>query len=200
MPAGEGAAVSLPAHLGYPALALLVGGESLGLLLPGETAILTAGVLAREGQLEIGLVLPIAAAAAIAGDAIGYVLGRRGGRLFLVMRGPLRERRVRLIEQGERFFARRGAPAVFLGRWLVFARVTVPWLAGASRMPPRKFFLYNALGGTSWAATVALAGYALGLAAGVIFASTTLVLLALAVVLGLRAAWRRWRGGAVRRP
>jgi membrane-associated protein len=192
--------VSLPAHLGYLALALLVGGESLGLVLPGETAILTAGVLARDGRLEIGLVLPIAAAAAIVGDGIGYMLGRRGVRLLLVMRGPFLERRARLVEDGERFFARHGAPAVFFGRWVVFARVTVPWLAGASRMPPGRFFFYNALGGTSWSATVALTGYALGLAAGVIFASTTVVLLALLLVLALRTAWRRWRGGAARRP
>jgi undecaprenyl-diphosphatase len=192
--------VSLPSHLGYLALALIVGGESLGLLLPGETAILTAGVLARSGRLELGLVLPIAATAAIAGDGIGYTLGRRGVRTLLVLNGPLRERRVRLVEQGERFFERHGGPAVFLGRWLVFARVTVPWLAGASRMPPRRFFLYNSLGGISWSATVALAGYALGLAAGAIFASTTVVLLALLLALALRAAWRRRGAGAVRRP
>jgi membrane protein DedA with SNARE-associated domain len=128
------------------------------------------------------------------------MLGRRGVRTLLVRNGPLRERRVRLVEQGERFFARHGGPAVFLGRWLVFARVTVPWLAGASRMPPRRFFLYNALGGISWSATVALAGYGLGLAAGAIFASTTVALLALLLALALRAAWRRRGDGAVRRP
>ena len=200
IPADDGATVSLPSHLGYLGLALIVGGESLGLLLPGETAILTAGVLARSGRLELGLVLPIAAAAAIAGDGIGYMLGRRGVRTLLVLNGPLRERRVRLVEQGERFFERHGGPAVFLGRWLVFARVTVPWLAGASRMPPRRFFLYNSLGGISWSATVALAGYALGLAAGAIFASTTVALLALLLALALRAAWRRRGDGAVSRP
>ena len=200
IPADDGATVSLPSHLGYLALALIVGGESLGLLLPGETAILTAGVLARSGRLELGLVLPIAAAAAIAGDGIGYMLGRRGVRTLLVLNGPLRERRVRLVEQGERFFERHGGPAVFLGRWLVFARVTVPWLAGASRMPPRRFFLYNSLGGISWSATVALAGYALGLAAGAIFASTSVALLALLLALALRAAWRRRGDGAVSRP
>jgi undecaprenyl-diphosphatase len=186
--------VNLPAHLGYLALALLVGGESLGLLLPGETAILTAGALARSGRLEIEVVLLVAAAAAVTGDGIGYLLGRRGVRMLLVMRGPIREPRARLVERGEGFFARYGRRAVFLGRWLVFARVTVPWLAGASRMPPRAFFLYNALGGITWSATVALAGYGLGAAAGAIFASTTVATLAVLLGLALTASWRRRRG------
>jgi undecaprenyl-diphosphatase len=191
--AGDGGAVNLPGHLGYLALALLVGGESLGLLLPGETAILTAGALARSGGLEIGVVLPIAAAAAIAGDGIGYLLGRRGVRMLLVMRGPLREHRARLVDRGEGFFARYGGRAVFLGRWLVFARVTVPWLAGASRMPPRAFLFFNALGGVTWSVTVALAGYGLGAAAGAVFAATTVAGLVVLVVLGMTAARRRHR-------
>lgn len=186
--------MDVPAHLGYFALALLVGSESLGLFLPGETAILAAGVLARSGRLEIALVLPVAAAAAIAGDAIGYLLGRRGVRMLLVMPGPLREHRQRLGERGEGFFGRYGARAVFLGRWLAFARVTVPWLAGASRMPARVFLVFNALGGLSWSATVALAGYALGAAAAAIFTAITVASVAALAALGLRAAWRRRHG------
>lgn len=183
--------MDLPGHLGYLGLALLVGGESLGLVLPGETAILAAGVLARSGRLDIEVVLPVAAASAIAGDGIGYRLGRRGARMLLVMRGPLRERRARLAERGEDFFARYGGRAVFLGRWLAFARVTGPWLAGASRMPARTFLLFNALGGGTWSATVALAGFTLGAAAGAIFASTTVASLVVLVVLALTAARRR---------
>jgi membrane-associated protein len=186
--------VSVPSNLGYLALAVLVGGESLGLLLPGETAILTAGVLARSGSLDLFLVLPIAACAAIVGDGIGFLLGRRGLRMFLVMRGPWRARRARFVERGEDFFARHGPPAVFFGRWVVFARVTIPWLAGASGMPPRRFFLYNVLGGSTWSITVALAGYAFGLAAGAVFTGVTVAVLALLLVLALRAAWRRGTG------
>jgi membrane-associated protein len=191
--------VSVPSNLGYVALALLVGGESLGLLLPGETAILTAGALAHSGRLDLALVLAVAACAAIVGDGIGYLLGRRGVRLLLVMRGPLQERRARFAERGERFFARHGPAAVFVGRWVVFARVTVPWLAGASGMPARKFFPYNALGGISWSATVAVAGYAFGLAAAAVFTSATVAVVVLLLVLALRAAWRRRRSGGMRR-
>jgi membrane-associated protein len=191
--AGDPTAVNLPGHLGYLALALLVGGESLGLLVPGETAILTAGVLARTGRLDIGVVLPVAAAAAIAGDGIGYLLGRRGVRTLLLIRGPLHEHRARLAERSEVFFARYGAPAVFIGRWVAFARVTVPWLAGASRMPPRTFFSYNVLGGISWSATVALAGYFIGAAAAAIFTAATIVALTVLLALGVRAVRQRRR-------
>jgi membrane-associated protein len=146
-------------------------------VVPGETAILAAGVLARDGHLAIALVIPIAAIAAIAGDNVGYMLGRRGARQLLLRgRGPLRRQRARVVREGERFFNRYGGRSVFMARWLVVARMTAPWLAGASRMPVRSFFVWNALGGIAWSATVALAGYAIGAAAGVIFTSTTAVL------------------------
>jgi membrane-associated protein len=183
--------LTLPAHLGYAAVALLVGAESLGILVPGETAILVAGVLARQGRLDLAAVLAIAAAAAIAGDNIAYALARRGARGLLVRRGPLLRQRLGLVREGERFFARYGGRSVALGRWVAFARVTVPWLAGASGMPPRRFVLWNALGGITWSASVGLAGYALGEVASAIFTSLTAVVLVAALAVALRAAWRR---------
>ncbi len=185
--------MSVPSHLGYLALALLVGGESLGLLVPGETALLAAGVLAREGGLEIGLALALAAVAAIAGDNVAYLLGRRGGQLLLLAHGPLRDRRRRMLDAGERFFESHGRRAVFLGRWVAVARVTVPWLAGTSRMPWRAFLVWNVLGGATWVATVALAGYAFGAGASAVFASTSFVLLAALALAGMVAAWRSRR-------
>ena len=193
--------MELSTNVGYPALALLVGGESLGLILPGETAILAAGALARDGHLQIALVIPIAAVAAILGDNIGYLLGRRGARqLLLLRRGPLKDHRARLVSEGEHFFNRYGGRSVFLARWVVVARVTAPWLAGASRMPVRSFFVWNALGGITWSASVALAGYVLGAAASAIFASATVILILVLLSAGLRAAWRRRRGARSERP
>ena len=193
--------MELSTNVGYPALALVVGGESLGLILPGETAILAAGALARDGHLQIALVIPIAAVAAILGDNIGYLLGRRGARqLLLLRRGPLKDHRARLVSEGERFFNRYGGRSVFLARWVVVARVTAPWLAGASRMPVRSFFVWNALGGITWSASVALAGYVLGAAASAIFASATVILILILLSAGLRAAWRRRRGARSERP
>jgi undecaprenyl-diphosphatase len=124
------ALLALPRHLGYLALAALIGGESLGLPLPGESALVAAAELAHQGRLQLGAVLATAAAAAILGDNLGYLLGRRGGRRLLDGRGPLRERRRRLLQRGERFFARHGAKAVFLGRWIAGLRASAAWLAG----------------------------------------------------------------------
>ena len=184
--------MALPAHLGYVGLALLVSGESLGLFLPGEATLLAAGVLAREGSLEIALVILVAAVAAIVGDNVGFVLGRRGGRHLLLRKGPFLAPRVALLRRGEDFFDRHGGSSVFLARWIAVARVTAPWLAGAGRMPPRRFLLWNALGGITWSAAVGLAGYVIGAAANALLPAET-VLLVLLVAAGALAAVGRHR-------
>jgi len=152
-------------HVGYLLLVVLVGGESMGLLLPGETVLIAAAVLAHGGSLQIPVVIALAAASAIVGDNIGYALGRSGARSLLLMAGPFRARRTTLLARAEAFFARHGRQAVFIGRWVPFLRITAGWLAGTSRMPWPTFALWNAAGCVSWAVSVGLAGYALGAAA-----------------------------------
>lgn len=152
-------------HIGYALLILLVGGESMGLLVPGETALIAAAVLAHGGTLQIPVVIAAAAVSAIVGDNIGYALGRSGARSLLLVGGPFSARRADLLARGETFFARHGAKTVFFGRWIPVLRITAAWLAGASRMPWRTFVLWNTAGCISWAVTIGLAGYALGAAA-----------------------------------
>jgi membrane protein DedA with SNARE-associated domain len=89
--------------------------ESAGAPLPGETALLTAAVLAAQGHLSLPLVVVVAAAAAIVGDNIGYVIGRSGLRRLLARPGWFQRRHARLLEEGEVFFARNGSAAVFFG-------------------------------------------------------------------------------------
>jgi len=185
----------VPANLGYVGLGVLVGIESMGVPSPGETALVIAAVLASRGKLDIVTVILVAAAAAIIGDNLGYLIGRRGGRRLLTRRGPLHARRLQLIEYGDRFFARHGAKAVFFGRWMALVRVTAAWMAGANRMPPRRFFVYNALGGISWAASVALVAYWLGAAGGHILATIgTAGAIAFGLVVVLGFLWLRRRG------
>jgi undecaprenyl-diphosphatase len=156
------AIVTVPATVGYPLLFVLVGAESAGALVPGETSLILAGALAARGQLSLPLVIAVAAAAAIVGDNTGYLIGRRGLRRLLDRPGRRSARRQRLLARGEAFFARHGSAAVFLGRWLPGLRVVASWLAGANRMPWRRFLLWNALGGGAWASTVGGAAYLLG--------------------------------------
>lgn len=153
-----GAIISATSSLGY-LLPALVGVESLGIPSPGETALILAAGLAAAGKLQIWLVIVIAVAAAIVGDNIGYAIGRKLGREVLEAPGPFAKRRKNLIKVGDRFFDRWGTKAVFLGRWVSFVRVVVAWMAGINEMPFPRFFFWNALGGITWATTVALVVY-----------------------------------------
>ncbi|MFI4993195.1 MAG: DedA family protein [Solirubrobacterales bacterium] len=147
---------------GYPLLFLLVMGESSGVPIPGETALITAAVLASRGKLSIELVIVLAAAGAIVGDNIGYLIGRKGGRWLLERPGRFHRQRQAVLSTGEPFFERHGPKAVFFGRFLLGLRVWASWLAGATRMHWRSFVLWNALGGISWATAIGLLAYFLG--------------------------------------
>ncbi len=153
-------------HIGYPVLFLLVMAESGGLPVPGETALITGGVLASTGNLSIEAVIALAATAAIVGDNLGYVVGRKGGRWLLERPGAFHRQRLAVLSSGEPFFERHGPKAVFFGRFLLGLRVWASWLAGATRMPWRSFVLWNALGGICWATAIGLLAYFLGHSAG----------------------------------
>src|SRR3954469_507803 len=182
----------IPAHLGYVALGALIGAESAGVPLPGETALITAGVLAQRGDYSIELVIVLAAAAAIVGDNIGYLIGRTGGGAPPERPGPFARPRRVVLARGEPFFDRHGPKAVFLGRWVAWLRITAAWLAGISHMRWPVFLFWNALGGIAWATSVALLAYFVGHAAENIFkigsvGAITVILLSLATYW----LWRR---------
>ncbi|TML98446.1 MAG: DedA family protein [Actinobacteria bacterium] len=181
----------LPASLAYAALAGLVGGESMGVPLPGETALIAAAVLAQQGHLQISAVIAVAAGAAILGDNLGFVLGRRGGRWLLERPGPFEHHRRGLLERGEPFFARHGPKAVFLGRWVTGLRIAAAWLAGINRMRWPVFALWNALGGIAWATTVGVLAYVVGHAAEQLVRRAGLAGLAALAVLAIALSIRR---------
>lgn len=151
---------------GYPLLFVLVMSEASGVPIPGETSLIAAAVLASQGKLEIGLVVPLAAIGAIVGDNIGYVIGRKGGRWLLERPGAFQRQRREVLRVGEPFFETHGPKAVFFGRFILGLRVWASWLAGTTRMPWRSFALWNALGGICWASAVGLVAYFLGHSAG----------------------------------
>jgi membrane protein DedA with SNARE-associated domain len=180
--------LAVPSQLGYPVLFALIFGESAGLPLPGETALLTAGVLAGTGRLSLPLVIAVAIAAAVTGDTLGYWLGRRGGRAVLAhRRGPFAPFRRLALERGERFFERHGAKTVFLGRFVPGVRVVAAVLAGAGAMPWPRFAIYNLSGAFVWAATVASLASLVGPA---VAAAMWITALGAAVVGGLAALLR----------
>jgi membrane protein DedA with SNARE-associated domain len=187
---------SLVHHYGLFILFVLVGAESAGVPLPGETALIAAAVLASRGDLNIAAVIAVAAAAAIVGDNIGYWIGRLGGRKLLTRWGWLERHASRVLPWSERFFRRHGGKTIFLGRFFAVLRVTAAFLAGVSRMHWWQFFLWNAAGGVCWAVLVGLVAYYAGHAAaeainryGLIAGGVVVVLVALGAV-GIHF-WRR---------
>jgi len=133
-----------------------------GLLVPGESLVLASGFFAHRGILQLDAVMAAVGLGAIAGDNIGYLLGARLGRDWLLGKGSRFGLRKKRLTQAESFFQRQGPKAVFIGRFIGFARALVPFVAGASRMPHRKFFLYDALGAILWTVAFVTLGYVLG--------------------------------------
>ena len=175
---------------------LLIAAESAGVPLPGETALVAAGVFAARGHYSIVTVIVVASAAAIIGDNVGYWLGRKLGRGFLQRYGVVKRFSDRVLPRAERFFDKHGGKAIFLARFTAGLRVAGAWIAGFARMPWWRFLLWNAAGGIVWATTVALVAYYFGHAAADAIARYGLIGAAAAavgviiIVLGLHF-WRK---------
>jgi len=150
------------AHYGLLFLFGVVCLESAGLWVPGETALIAAGVYASKGNLSITAVIAVAAAGAVIGDNIGYWLGREGGRRLIERYRWMRRIADRLLPPAERFFARHGGKAVFLARFFGGVRVTGAWMAGITRMSWWRFLFWNAAGGIVWAIAVGLVSFYAG--------------------------------------
>lgn len=151
------------AAYGYFAVVVLVGLESTGLPLPGETTLIAAAVYAgMSHELNIVGVIAAATAGAVIGDNIGYEVGRLVGFPLLVRHGRhirLGERRLKL---GQYLFRRYGGAIVFFGRFVALLRTFAALLAGINRMPWPRFFFFNAAGGLLWSSMFGIGGYVLG--------------------------------------
>jgi membrane protein DedA with SNARE-associated domain len=156
------ALIDVPPNAGYTLVFGLIAIETMGIPVPGETALIAAALLAHDGRLSIELLVALAALAAIIGDNVGFVIGRKGGRRLFELPGPFAERRLAALRIGEPFFEKHGPKAVFLGRWVAGLRIASAWLAGVNGMHWPRFLFWNALGGICWAVTVGLGAYFIG--------------------------------------
>src|SRR5829696_3511475 len=146
----------------YPAVAafaFLETGAFVGLLVPGETAVVVGGVVAAAGDVELVPLIGLVWLAAAAGDVASFVLGRRLGRPFLERHGPRLRVGPERLRQVERFYARHGGSAVLLGRFVGLVRAVSPFVAGASGLGLRRFMPWSLVGTLAWAATFTLVGY-----------------------------------------
>ena len=154
---------TLLGRFGYGAVFSFVGIESLGIPLPGETMLVAAGLYAGlTHRLSILVIITAAAAGAIIGDNIGYLIGHWGGYRLLVRYGHhvrLHEGRIKLARY---LFRRHGAKVVFFGRFVSVLRTYAAFLAGTARMPWARFLVFNAAGGIIWAAVWGAGAYFAG--------------------------------------
>jgi membrane-associated protein len=156
------ALVDIPPNVGYSVVFALIAVETMGIPVPGETALIAAALLAHDGKMSIAPLIAIAAAAAILGDNVGFAVGRKGGRRLFELPGPFHRHRMEALAVGEPFFARHGPKAVFLGRWVAGLRIASAWLAGMNKMHWPRFLFWNALGGICWATSIGLGVYIAG--------------------------------------
>lgn len=151
--------IDLFARYGYAAVFAGVCLENAGLPVPGETVLLAGAALAHFGRLSLPWVVVVATAGAIVGDNVGFLVGRRGGRILAERYGPRVGLTASRLAEFDRFFLRHGPKTVFIARWVTGLRVVGALLAGGSGLPWRTFLVYNATGALAWSVTIAAAGY-----------------------------------------
>jgi membrane-associated protein len=201
----EAALTDLSATLGpwtyllVAGLAFLETGAFVGLIAPGETAIVLGGVVAAQGDVNLAVMLLLAWLAAALGDLLSFALGRRLGRRFLLERGPRLGITPPRLERVEGFFARHGAKAILAGRFVGIVRAVAPFLAGASGMRLRAFVPWSLIGTAAWATTFTLVGFAFNRSFSAAADTLTHGALALAALTAGALAWRAYRR-AGRRP
>ena len=173
----------LIATYGYSAVFALVGIESLGVPLPGETALISAGIYAgHTHHLSVWLIWAVASAAAVIGDSIGFVIGVKGGYRLARRYGPKIHFDEAKLKVGMYAFDRYGVAVVFFGRFVAILRTYRAFLAGTNRMPWRHFLPPTVAAGIIWSAIYAFASYAAGNSLRNASGTVNLVLVAVAVV------------------
>jgi len=142
--------------------AFLESSAFLGLLFPGESIVVIAGVLASQGYLDLGDSIAVISLGAVAGDTVGYGLGRVFGRGYFERHGRLFLIKASHLKKADDYFQRHGGKTIFFGRFIGFFRAMAPFAAGISRMPYGRFLAFNVSGGILWATTFTLLGYFFG--------------------------------------
>jgi membrane protein DedA with SNARE-associated domain len=188
---------SLPGSLVYGLVAALVFGEAalfIGFVLPGETAVLIAGVVASRGHVNVATLCVVVVVAAVVGDSVGYLVGARYGERLMSL--PILRKRKAGIERALDGLRRRGPAYVFVGRFTAFLRAVMPGLAGMSRLRYRRFLVANVAGAIAWGVTYTLLGYFAGHALDKIekysgFVGVGILVVVIAVIVGLYLLHRR---------
>ena len=158
----SGSLTDLLARYGYIFIALFMFIESIGIPIPGESALITAGAVAGSGTLSAYGVFVAALAGNVLGGMFGYWMGVRGGHAIVARFGRLLRINDERLAKAHAFFEKHGPAALIVGRYIAVVRSFLGMIAGVSEMPRRKFLLYNFLGGVIWAGTFTIVGFFFG--------------------------------------
>jgi membrane protein DedA with SNARE-associated domain len=189
------------------ALAFLETGAGIGLIAPGELAVILGGVAAGQGEIELVPLIALVWVCAVAGDALSFMLGRRLGRGFVLIHGHHVKLTPARLEQVERYFARHGGKTIVFGRFIGAVRALSPFIAGASGMSARRFLPATIAAAGLWAAACSVLGYvfwnsldeAVAIARNGSLAIGVLVALAVAGAFGVKWLRRRRTAAHARR-
>lgn len=145
-------------------IAALIFGESgmfIGFFFPGDTLLLSAGVFAGQGKLSLAAIFVVVSLAAIAGDNVGYHIGKRYGRRLFRKPDGLVFRQA-YVQQAEAFYDKYGSKTMLVAHFVPVVRTFAPAVAGVARMKYRQFVIFDAIGDIAWAVIVTLIGYWFG--------------------------------------
>jgi membrane-associated protein len=143
---------------GITSIVFVETGLFVGFFLPGDSLLVTAGILAAAGVLDIRLLIICAAAAAVIGDQTGFLIGRQAGKALTVRYARFRVH----IERAHIFYEKYGSKTIVIARFVPIVRTFVPAVAGAAEMNYQRFVTYNILGGLLWVLSTTLLGYVFG--------------------------------------
>lgn len=190
--------IRLVGLLGMVLIVFAETGLMVGFFLPGDSLLITAGLFAAKGDLDIVWLNLALIAAAIVGDATGYWIGRRAGQALYNRPNSLLFRRDHLVKTHE-FYERHGGKTIVIARFMPIVRTFAPVVAGAANMTYRRFAAYNVIGGIGWVTSMTLAGYYLGRLVPNIDEHIHIVV-AVVIFLSLLPAIVAWLRSRLRRP
>ena len=181
--------------VGYPGLIGIVFAETgllVGFFLPGDSLLFTAGFLASLGVMDVRVLLLTLAVAAVAGDQVGFIIGRKAGEALYRREDSRFFKRKHLIAAHE-FYEKYGGKTIFLARFVPIIRTFAPTVAGAARMDYRKFVFFNVAGGIAWVFSMVGGGFLLGQSFPGLKKHIELVILGIIFVSVLPIVWETWK-------
>ena len=188
--------------VGFYGLILIVFAETgllVGFFLPGDSLLITAGLFAARGDLNIVALVPALIAAAIVGNGTGYAIGKRTGRALYSRPDSLLFRREHLRMTHE-YYERHGGKTIVFAQFIPILRTFAPVVAGVAEMGYTKFATYNVVGAICWVTSMTVAGYALGNLIPNIESRIHIVVAVVIAISLIPPAWAWWKSRRNRRP